>query len=122
MGAVVADDADLVIGEVGEAVSGEGEVPIAFVVAGGGVGVVVPIIEVADKGELVGVGSVFAVGPLLVGFVEEEAVGAVEGGLVFERGVAGALEEAVATAGNSVVVGREPRVVGDESQFFFHSG
>ena len=121
VGAVVADNADFVVGKMGEGVGGEGEVPIAVVVAAAWVGVVVPVVEVADEGKLVGVGRVFAVGPLLVGFVKKEAVGAVENGLVLEGDDSEVFEEAVATFGDGITVRGKPRVVGDEFEFFFHN-
>ena len=121
MGAVVALDGDFVVGEVAKGVGGEGEVPVAIFITGGRVRVIVPVIKVADEGEKMGVGRILAVGPLLVRFVKEEAVAAMESGLILEGDLALVFEEAVATFGDGIAVGCKPRIVGDESEFFFHN-
>ncbi len=108
MGAIVTDDANFVGREVFEGFGREGEVPISFFVATGGMSVWVPLVEVANEGELVGLRGIFAIGPLMIFFIEEEAVGAVKDGLVFEGSDTEVLGKAVTTADDRFSVRCEP--------------
>ena len=121
MGAIVAHDTDFVVREMGEGVGGESEGPVTFLIASGGMGVVVPVVEVAYERKLMSAGGIFAISPFLVFLIEEKSVGAVEVGVCFEGRVSQFFKKAVSSADDGIVVGSEPRVFRDEGKFFRHN-
>ncbi len=106
MGAIVANDANLVARKVAQGLGRKTEVPITLLVASGGVGIIIPIVKVAYERKLVGVGRILAIGPLLIVFVKEEPIGLVQGGLFAQGDFTKLLQKAITSARDGIVVGR----------------
>lgn len=78
MSAVIASDRDLIVGEMLEAFFRQGEVPVALVILGAGVGLRIPIVKVSYQGDGMGAGSIFSISPTTLLLVIKKPVLAVE--------------------------------------------